>query len=138
MHVDSDHLPILTFLDANVPEATDPVKRRNWKAMDVEKFLAFASANLSGIRLPEEPTPREIDYAINYLLDIVQRAAQESTPWARPSVWARQGWTPECTEAIKISRRRYRRYIRTHDDEDWREYTLARNVKGKVIKKAMK
>lgn len=26
----------------------------------------------------------------------------------------------------------------THNDEDWKEYTLARNTKGKVIKKAMK
>jgi hypothetical protein len=43
--------------------------------MDVGKFLTFASANLSVMRLPEEPTPREIDYAVNYLLDIVQQAA---------------------------------------------------------------
>ena len=75
VHADSDHLPILTLLEVNVLEAADPVKRRNWKAMDVEKFLTFASANLSEIRLPEEPTLREIDYTVNYLLNIVQRAA---------------------------------------------------------------
>ena len=143
VYADSDHLPILTLLEINVLKATDPVKRRNWKAMDVEKFLTFVSLNLTGqrgIRLQSEdkPSSRGIDDAVDHLLEIVQRAAQESTPWARPSTWARQGWTPECTEAIKISRRRYRRYIRTHDDEDWKEYTSARNMKGKVIKKAMK
>jgi hypothetical protein len=74
-----------------VPEAADPVKQRNWKAIDVEKFLTFASANLSVMRLLEEPTLQEIEYAVEYLLDIVQRAAQESTPWAKPSAWARQG-----------------------------------------------
>jgi hypothetical protein len=68
------------LLEINVLEAADPVKRRNWKAIDVEKFLTFASANLSVMRLPEEPTLREIDYAVNYLLDIVQQAAQASIP----------------------------------------------------------
>jgi hypothetical protein len=71
VYADSDYLPILTLLEINVLEATDPVKRRNWKAIDVEKFLTFASANLSIIRLPEEPAPREIEYAVDYLLDIV-------------------------------------------------------------------
>ena len=138
VHADSDHLPILTLLEINVPEAVDPVQRRNWKAMDVEKFLTFASANLSMMRLPEEPAPREIEYAVDHLLDIVQRAAQESTPWAKPSAWARQGWTPECTEAISASRRQYRQYMRTHGEEDWKEFTLVRNAKGRVIKKALK
>jgi hypothetical protein len=106
--------------------------------MNVEKFLTFVSANLRMICLPEKPTPHEIDNTVDRLIDIVQQAAQTSTPWAKPSAWARQGWTPECTEAIKASRRQYRRYMRTHDDEDWKEYTLARNAKGKVIKRAMK
>ncbi|OKO97888.1 hypothetical protein PENSUB_9814 [Penicillium subrubescens] len=75
VHAESDYLPILTLLEINVLEAVDTIKRRNWKAIDVEKFLTFASANLSVMRLPEEPTPREIDYAVNYLLDIVQQAA---------------------------------------------------------------
>jgi hypothetical protein len=138
VHADSDHLPILTLLEVNVPEAADPIRRRNWKAMDVEKFLTFALSNLNLIRLPREPTPREIDYAVDHLLDIVQQAAQESTPWAKPSVWARQGWTPECTEAISASRRQYRQYMRTHGEEDWDEYKSVRNAKGRVIGKALK
>jgi hypothetical protein len=89
-HADSDHLPIRTLLEINLPELPDPVKRRNWKAMDVEKFLTFVSSNLTGrhwIRLQGEgePSPCEIDYAVSHLIDIIQQAAQESTPWARPS-----------------------------------------------------
>jgi hypothetical protein len=126
------------LLEINVPEAADPVKRRNWKAMDADKFLTFASANISAMQLPKEPTPHEIDYAVDHLLGIVQQAAQASTPWATPSAWARQGWTPECTEAISASRRQYRQYMRTHDEEDWDEYKLVRNAKGRVIKKALK
>ncbi|OOQ82702.1 putative reverse transcriptase [Penicillium brasilianum] len=137
VHADSDHLPILTLLEINVPEAADPVKRRNWKAMDVEKFMAFVSVNLQDW-MRQVTSPHDIDRAIDHLLDTIHRAAQESTPWARRSTWARQGWTPECTEAIKTARRQYRRYTRTHDEEDWKEYTLARNAKGRVIGKALK
>jgi hypothetical protein len=121
-HADSDHLPIRTLLEINLPEAPDPVKRRNWKTMDVEKFVTFISPNLTGthwMRLQGKPSPGQIDDAIDHLIDIIQRAAQESTPWARPSSRAGQGWTPECTEAIKVSRMRYRQYKRTRDDEDW-------------------
>jgi hypothetical protein len=72
VHADSDHLPILTLLEVNVPETVEAVKRRNWKVMEVEKFLTFALANLCTMQLPKEPTPREIDYAVDYLIDIVQ------------------------------------------------------------------
>ncbi|OOQ86154.1 putative reverse transcriptase [Penicillium brasilianum] len=137
VHADSDHLPVLTLLEINVPEAADPIKRRNWKAMDVEKFRTFVSANLQDW-MRQVTSPQDIDRAINHLINITNQAAQKSTPWARPSTWARQGWTPECTEAIKAARRQYRRYTRTHDEEDWKEYTSARNAKGRVIGKAMK
>jgi hypothetical protein len=43
--------------------------------MEVKKFLTFVSANLSTMRLPKEPTPREIDYTIDHLIDIIQQAA---------------------------------------------------------------
>jgi hypothetical protein len=46
VHANSDHLLILTLLGVNVPKAVDPVRRRNWKVMEVEKFLTFALANL--------------------------------------------------------------------------------------------
>jgi hypothetical protein len=46
VYADSDHLPILTLLKINVLLAADPIKRRNWKAIDVEKFLALVLANL--------------------------------------------------------------------------------------------
>ena len=78
VHADSDHLPILTLLEVNVPETAEAVKRRNWKAMDVEKFLTFVSSNLCMIRLPDRPN--DIDNAVDHLLDIVQQAAQASTP----------------------------------------------------------
>jgi hypothetical protein len=46
VHADSNHLLIRTLLDINVLEAVDPVKRRNWKVIDGEKFLTFVLSNL--------------------------------------------------------------------------------------------
>lgn len=140
VHADSDHLPIYTILDVET-QAEEPTRRRNWKSMDEEKFLEFVSANLLGKRwmnLPREGDvlPRTIDDAVEYLMETVQRAVQESTPWARPSAWARQGWTTECTEAIETTRHLFRRWKRTETQEDRDEYKSARNRKGKVIKQA--
>jgi endonuclease/exonuclease/phosphatase family metal-dependent hydrolase len=75
-HADSDHLPIRTLLEINLPELSDPVKRRNWKAMDVEKFLTFVSSNLTGrywmcLQGEGSPSPCEIDYAVSHLIDII-------------------------------------------------------------------
>lgn len=55
VHADSDHLPICTTLEINLLKMPDPVKRRNRKAIDVEKFLTFASSNLSMIQLLKKP-----------------------------------------------------------------------------------
>lgn len=119
-----DHRLFVSLPDDHAAKKIDSYaifSRRNWKAIDTDKFLGFVSISLKDkhwMRLPETPSPSDIDNAVNHLLDIVQRAAQESTPWARPSTWARQGWTPECTEAVKTSRRLRRRYVRPHNDED--------------------
>ena len=114
-HADSDHLPIRTVLDIETQEVEE-TRRRSWKNMDVEKFTGFVSANLLGKRrmnLPEEPPPEMIDSVVEHLLEIVQQGVQASTPWARPSSWAKQGWTPECTHIIKETRQSFRRWRRT-------------------------
>lgn len=57
--------------EINLAEVSDP-KRRNWKSIDVEKFLGFVSSNLSEkrwMRMPGEPSPNDIDNAVNHLLD---------------------------------------------------------------------
>jgi hypothetical protein len=51
----------------------------------VEKFLALVSANLQNKGWMRQTTsPHDIDRAIDHLLDIIQQAAQASTPWAKP------------------------------------------------------
>ncbi|KAJ5642579.1 hypothetical protein N7490_006579 [Penicillium lividum] len=138
-HADSDHLPIATSIDLET-QYVEEARRRCWKAMDTEKFLEFVSANLLGKRgIREGATiPRQIDEATESLLSVIQQGVQVSTPWARPSVWAHPGWTPECTEAISTTRRLFRRWRDSKDDQDHQEYRTARNKKGKVIGRALR
>ncbi|KAJ6032769.1 hypothetical protein N7540_003501 [Penicillium herquei] len=155
-HADSDHLPIKTVLDVET-DVVEDVRRRCWRSMDTEKFLNFVSANLETLNAsnwPQDPTPATIDQRVNFLLETVQQGIQASTPWAKPSKWARIGWTDECSEAIKESRRLFRSWrdskhstFQCNDEfsEEYRQmlqeechaaYRAARNHKGRVIAKA--
>ncbi|KAJ6176718.1 hypothetical protein N7485_003632 [Penicillium canescens] len=137
-HAHSDHLPIRTILDISTTSTTDSQpKRRNWKAMETEKFDKFVAANLRG-KTWSLATPRQIDEAVEHFIDIINRAVEESTPWARPSQYANPSFTGECREAVKETRRLFRRYIATHSEEDWEVYKLARNQKGRIIKRALR
>jgi hypothetical protein len=139
-HADSDHLPIRVLGDIETPASPNDTKRRLWKAMDTEKFDKFVSDNLTMLqsRVHSLDTPRQIDDVVNHLIDIVQRGVQESTPWANPSQQANPSWTKDCGEAVKDSRRMFRRYLATSSAEDWETYRLTRNQKGRIIKKALR
>ncbi|KAJ5195637.1 uncharacterized protein N7498_009075 [Penicillium cinerascens] len=140
VHADSDHLPIRTIIDFATAEPVEAPRRRNWKEMDNDKFLTFVNANLqnkSWLHLRGDTVhPQQVDDAVEHLMEVIQRGVQESTPWARPSSWAKPSFTPECCEAIKTTRRLRRRYAASQNNDDWQEYTSARNRKGKVIAKA--
>ncbi|KAJ5661392.1 uncharacterized protein N7477_009008 [Penicillium maclennaniae] len=107
-----------TVLDFATAEPAEAPKRRSWKEMDEDKFLTFVNANLQDKR------------------GLVQRGVQDSTPWARPSRWANPGFTPECREAVKVTRQLRREHVRSQGLGDLATYTLARNRKGKIIARA--
>ncbi|OGE48027.1 hypothetical protein PENARI_c033G04144 [Penicillium arizonense] len=138
-HSHSDHLPIRTILDIQTSAPARAPKRRNWKAMETEKFDKFVAANLQQMPLLQNlNTPQQIDTAVDHLIEIINRAVEESTPWARPSQYANPAFTSECRQAVKETRRLFRRYTATHSEEDWEIYKSARNEKGRVIKKALR
>ncbi|KAJ5128168.1 hypothetical protein N7448_008947 [Penicillium atrosanguineum] len=76
---------------------------------------------------------RQVDDAVGYLMEVVPRGVQESTPWARDSSWENHSFTPECREAIKVIWQLRRQFTTSQDNGDWQEYTSARNRKGKAI-----
>ncbi|KAJ5195634.1 uncharacterized protein N7498_009072 [Penicillium cinerascens] len=96
IHADSDHLPIRTIIDFDTPQPEQEKKRRNWKAMDEDKFSKFVQTNLQGkpwLNLPREVTPRRIDDAVEFIME------------AQPSSRANPSFTPEYSEAIKARNR---------------------------------
>ncbi|KAJ5876528.1 uncharacterized protein N7529_002112 [Penicillium soppii] len=137
-HADSDHLPIRVIVDIETPPPPNNTKRRLWKVMDTEKLEKFVTQNLTSLRSWALDTPRQIDDAVEQLINIIQRGVEESTPWANPSPQANRSWTKECGEAVKESRRQFRRYRSTHSADDWETYRVARNQKGRIIKSALR
>ncbi|OQD70292.1 hypothetical protein PENANT_c265G00793, partial [Penicillium antarcticum] len=137
-HAHSDHLPIRTILDVSTSTTDSAPKRRNWKAIETDKFDKFVAANLRIPLLNQLDTPQQIDAAVDHLIEIINRGVEESTPWARPSQYANPSFTGECRQAIKETRRLYRRYMTSHDEEDWEVYKSARNEKGRVIKRTLR
>ena len=74
-HAHSDHLPIRTILSIESTTPDSAPKRRNWKAMETEKFDKFVAANLQHVPLLQTlDTPQEIDAAVDYLIEVVNRA----------------------------------------------------------------
>lgn len=121
VHTDSDHLPILTML---------------------EKFVNFVSLNLqnkSWMRAGDgrhDASPQCIDDAVEHLLDIVQQAVQESTPWAQaggPITAGRQN-----AQRRSNSPGRLTGAMNTQEKEDWQIYKATRNKKGRVIAKTLR
>ncbi|PYI26171.1 hypothetical protein BP00DRAFT_356653, partial [Aspergillus indologenus CBS 114.80] len=45
IYTNSDHLPIKTSININIPE-TQATPRRNWTATDTEKLRSFVAENL--------------------------------------------------------------------------------------------
>ncbi|GMG17201.1 unnamed protein product [Aspergillus oryzae] len=140
IHADSDHLPIRTLIDIDTPEAEVP-RRRNWKAMDAAKLRDFVAINInpaSWTYLDGEPRPEWIDEAADYLIETVQRAIQESTPWARPCARSNPNFTDDCRTMVKLTRLLRRVWVVARTEEAWADYCRTRNRKGKVINKALK
>ena len=128
----SDHLPVRTTLDLRAHEEPTRRPRRNWKAMDTEKFDNI----LRGL-LPEPLSNDTIgrssvnEYTAT-LMRILEEAVEGSTPRAGPHERAKPGGTQECTNAVKETRR-LRRQCRT--PRDWAAYVRACDRKGKILKK---
>lgn len=73
--------PVLTIYEANLPQTENPTKRRDWKAINMEKIISFILANLENkyrMRLRGEISPNFVDDGINHHLRIVQQDYNES------------------------------------------------------------
>ncbi|KEY74501.1 hypothetical protein S7711_10319, partial [Stachybotrys chartarum IBT 7711] len=92
-------------------------------------------------RLPPRRRPRTKTALDNYVEEIVAALTQAidvSVPTSTPCSKAKAGWNEECSKMLAETKRLRRIYSATHTEEAWEAYRVARNKKGKTIKKALR
>jgi ribonuclease HI len=131
----SDHFPVRTVLDIETP-ITVQQKRRNWNATDNKRLVQKIEDGLQARDLSQADR-QQIEEQCQELVEIVQSAIEDSTPWAKPSAWSNSDFDDECKAAVKEVRRLRRIHTRTKDPFDWMRYSVARNMKARLIKKTL-
>jgi hypothetical protein len=83
----SDHFPIRTTLILEGKKGNIPPKpKRNWKKLDLERFLAIIDQRSTSLKaLLPLTTKEDIDLYISALVRTINAAIEESTPIKRPS-----------------------------------------------------
>jgi hypothetical protein len=131
---DLDHLAISTIFE--VAMATRyPTPRRMWKLTDETVLLQKLEQSLLLPGILE--TPNGLDAAVESLIVAINAAIEAATPLSRPCHRSQSGWTPEIKEAQMQARRLRRQYQRYRRDVAWEAYRKARNLKGRLIRKAL-
>ena len=85
--------------------------------------------------MPE--TPDNLGAAVENLIAMINTAIEAATSPSRPCQRSLPGWTTEIKEAQTQARHLRRHYQRYHTEEAWEAYKKARNLKGRLIKKAL-
>lgn len=132
---DSDHLPIVIELMLRT-ESTPPKKGRNWNKANYNALHQYLVNHQPLTRALVNP--QDIDTYADELTIVIQEAISHAVPWAKPSQYARTGWTEECTRAVKSAKRLRRRAQRTGSNSDMETYRKAVEEKTKIIQSAMR
>ncbi len=80
MENSSDHLPVQTIIDLRACEEPARKPRRNWKAMNEEKFINTLREQMPKPLSDHEAGRRRIDEYTKQLLDALKEAVEISTP----------------------------------------------------------
>jgi ribonuclease HI len=134
MDHNSDHLPITTILDLRIIQRQQ-AETHNWSSINEKELRTSLARELPITRCPK--SRHALDRYVGEVTKAIQSAIEHATPLKRWSPRARAGWTSECKETQAEARRLKRRNARLHTDESWEAYRIARNQKGRVIRKAL-
>lgn len=139
----SDHYPKRTIFDLHTV-AAKPIEKRNWdktNAVALQKILNEGFTKelaLTPANDVFDKSKNGLDAQVGSLARAIKAAIEVSTPLTRICPKFKAGFTKECNEASREAKRHRRTWQRSGSDEDWKEYTMARNRLGKVVQKAMK
>ena len=134
MDHNSDHLPITTILDIRGVQSR-PNLTRNWKSIDRKKLQKILKEQLPELRRPGTRTA--LDRYVEDVVSAIKEAIEGSTPMRSLSPKSKAGWTPQCKDIQVETRRLKRQNSQQHTEESWEMYRIARNQKGRTIKKAL-
>src|SRR6201996_3284920 len=132
----SDHLPIRTILLVPYIGKEEPREKRNYKHLNLEKFLLTLDQESTSLKALSLNQQEEIDLYISILIRAILKAIKASTPLKATSPFAKPFWTQKCSEAVRLTRRLRRIYTSFPSEVNWLEFTKQRNLKGKILSKA--
>lgn len=111
----SDHLPILTRLLLEVVDST-PANKRNFNKTDSEKLKETLLEEINMRPCLYRPITgvngvarEKINLQITAMIECIQEAINQSTPYIRICPRSKAGFTPECKEAQQRSKQMKRR-----------------------------
>ena len=108
------------------------------------KFLLSLEHHLPKIPQIETPTPVTIEVYTRAIGKAMSKAIDDSTPWKRPSPWAKSYFTQECKEAIHTKQQcrhridRLRKSGQTVPDNIIMQFTSARKQAKSLIRKTIR
>ncbi|PQE33841.1 reverse transcriptase protein [Rutstroemia sp. NJR-2017a WRK4] len=122
---------IVIYDDKNRPERDI----QDWARIDEKELRIYLVRELPTIRCPK--TKSALDRYIGEIVAAIQIAINHSTLLKRWSLRARAGWSAECKEIHLEARRLKHQNSREHTEQSWEAYRIARNRKGRVIRRAL-
>ena len=96
----TDHVPILTRIDLDVPLAPD-ADFRNYREVDWESFNSYLSTLLSRLPLTPIETEAQFQEAARGLDLALRETVENCVPKTKPSPHSRRWWTKDLTELKK-------------------------------------
>ena len=135
----SDHLPILTIIDASYADA--PVKKRKkWQDMDKEKFRETVARHLPEVESIRGETLTEtmIEHTLETITESIQLAIEKCVPDLRICQWSKPGFDQECKEWVRECNRLQRRYQQDRTPESYGIWRTAENRKKKLVSKRLR
>jgi hypothetical protein len=133
----SGHLPISTLIDLQTIAAIGK-ERWDWSKTDDKVFHNTLRTALPRFYSPD--TPQDIDEYTNILVNSLLQAIEASPPKKRtnPGQLTLPGFTALCKDIQMETRRLKRIDSRDHTEESREAYRVARNRKGRIIRKALR
>lgn len=135
---DSDHLPVATAIEWDW-QSTIPPRKRMWTKTNQSLLRQTVQERLigrpDGVELRSQHC---IDEHVRSIIDAIQFGVDASTPWSDPCPCSVPGFDEECKNICHEVQQLRRRWQRTRHEDDYEEYRVARNKKGRHIQKLLR